>query len=743
MHPITFDSVCYRVGGKPAYLYSGEFHYFRVPRRHWKRRMKLLKAAGGNCVATYVPWLLHEPREGEFVFAGEHLELEAFIETAGEVGMYVLARPGPYQYSELVYDGLPGWLCEGYPQLRAHNTEGKPFRTSSVSYLHPLLLEKSKRWYDEVCPILARHTVSRGGPIAMAQVDNELIGIHQWMGSLDYNAETMGFGHSGGRYPRFLERRHGGVAAMNEAYGTNFGSFEDARPVPRPATADVHAIRRARDYWEFYLETIGEYAATLATWLAERGVDVPIVHNSANWAMNAMFRDVVAAVRKTGAAFLLGSDHYYTLDQNWAQNNPTPQWAANCFYSLQILEQWGMAPTVWEMPGGSLSDWPAVHPHDAEAAYMTNLAMGMKGHNYYIFTGGPNAPGTGTTTDDYDYGASIGSGGEVRLLYGVQKRVGAFLKRRPWLVEAAGEYDFRVAAEFAWSHANAWWRERGGFSLTPDEAWQFVVKGVVSTAFCAGLSPALRDAADAAWAADTDTPAVVVSSAMMSAEAQRQVVRFLRNGGRAVICPVLAELDEHLRPCTILRDFLGWPAARAIAADVTRPSIAGVRNVWSNWKGLFAAAANDVVAAGGEIVGVEETSGSAIAWETATSGGGRAVFVGLRWYQAKREHERMLMAVLGRLGLERKIECSEPNVWCTLRTAGKRSTLFLMNLTSSPLAASVSCTPAWSGKRIDAGRHKLAPMTVKAVDLTGSRASGRPRRRTGGPAPRASTRRKT
>src|SRR5664279_1429278 len=97
--PITFDHRCYSIGGKPAFLYSGEFHYFRVPRADWRRRMRLFKQAGGNCLATYVPWLMHEPEEGRFVFDEGQLDLEEFLRLAGEVGLYVIARPGPYQLS--------------------------------------------------------------------------------------------------------------------------------------------------------------------------------------------------------------------------------------------------------------------------------------------------------------------------------------------------------------------------------------------------------------------------------------------------------------------------------------------------------------------------------------------------------------------------------------------------------------------------------------------------------------------
>jgi beta-galactosidase len=41
--PITFDHRSYYIAGKPAFLYSGEFHYFRVPREDWQRRMELFR----------------------------------------------------------------------------------------------------------------------------------------------------------------------------------------------------------------------------------------------------------------------------------------------------------------------------------------------------------------------------------------------------------------------------------------------------------------------------------------------------------------------------------------------------------------------------------------------------------------------------------------------------------------------------------------------------------------------------
>ena len=71
LQPLAFNQFSYLLAGRPTYLLSGEFHYFRVPMSDWRRRMQLFKAAGGNVLATYIPWLLHEPQEGQFRFSGE------------------------------------------------------------------------------------------------------------------------------------------------------------------------------------------------------------------------------------------------------------------------------------------------------------------------------------------------------------------------------------------------------------------------------------------------------------------------------------------------------------------------------------------------------------------------------------------------------------------------------------------------------------------------------------------------
>src|SRR4051794_41723694 len=53
------------IDGKPQLLIGGEVHYFRLKRDEWQDRIDKLKGAGGNMVASYIPWLCHEFVEGE------------------------------------------------------------------------------------------------------------------------------------------------------------------------------------------------------------------------------------------------------------------------------------------------------------------------------------------------------------------------------------------------------------------------------------------------------------------------------------------------------------------------------------------------------------------------------------------------------------------------------------------------------------------------------------------------------
>lgn len=711
MLPVQFEQERWMLHGRRGFLRSGEFHYFRVPREDWRRRMRLFREAGGNCLATYIPWLIHEPIEGDFAFdrGDGATDLTAFLEAAAAEGLYVLVRPGPYQYSELIYGGLPRWLCPAYPRMLALRADGQPIFPDAVSYLHPLFLEKARKYFAEVCQRVVPFSVAHGGPVALAQPDNETGGFHLWRGSMDFNPETMGFGLENGRYARFLAARHGDVNRVNALYAIKVESLAQVDPRAFADDNSRAAQRSRKDYLDFYCQYLAEYLGAIMDMLENLGLRVPFVHNSASPEMNALFLE---SARRDGRRLLIGSDHYYCLDQQWDQNNPTPQYAIRVLVSCQMLECLGYPPTVLELPAGSCSDWPPMLPQDLKACYLTNVACGMKGYNYYVFTGGRNPGDVGHNGDLYDYGAAIGADGDVRPLYHVQKELAEMLQTHDWLQEARDPYDYRVG--FWWDMARAKSFERPVEGVTEPLAgmWRFLERGILTTGFCAGLAGRLVDLADASLLNDLKTPLWIPAGSSMPRVCQERIVEFLRAGGKAVIGPVAPHLDEHYEPLTTLADALDMPRLcnPPMGEGTVRLCLGEARNIFVKGRVYLA----ERLGQGASVLGVDERSGQAFAWAKDIGAcGGQAVFLGLRWLHSRNEHRQMMRHVLGELGVAPRLDSSNPNVWLMVRSAPGRSALFALNLHSSPQQVSVR----WrvGSTSLDTGLLQLGPMSVAAV----------------------------
>ena len=79
---------------QPFKILSGAIHYFRIQPDDWYHSLYNLKALGFNTVETYIPWNAHEPMKGQFDFEGI-LDVEKFLQTAQDLGLYVLLRSSP------------------------------------------------------------------------------------------------------------------------------------------------------------------------------------------------------------------------------------------------------------------------------------------------------------------------------------------------------------------------------------------------------------------------------------------------------------------------------------------------------------------------------------------------------------------------------------------------------------------------------------------------------------------------
>ena len=158
MPHLTFKEKQFFLDGKPFQILSGAMHYFRIPEDYWYDRLLKLKECGFNTVETYTCWNLHEPKEGEFHFEGM-LNVEKFVRTATELGLYVILRPGPYICAEWECGGLPSWLLT--------------YKDMKLRCCNELYLSKAERYLTELLTRLKPHFAGNGGNILMLQVENE------------------------------------------------------------------------------------------------------------------------------------------------------------------------------------------------------------------------------------------------------------------------------------------------------------------------------------------------------------------------------------------------------------------------------------------------------------------------------------------------------------------------------------------------------------------------------------------
>lgn len=149
--------------GTPAVLLCSSVFPFRLPADQWEHRLDLVRDSGYRMIDLYVHWGFHEQEPGVIDLDSEQRDLRRFLDLAQERELLVMARPGPYICSETDGGGLPWWLHGDAP------TAPSALRTTDPDYLAAV-----DRWFGAVMPVLADAQTTRGGPVALVQIENEL-----------------------------------------------------------------------------------------------------------------------------------------------------------------------------------------------------------------------------------------------------------------------------------------------------------------------------------------------------------------------------------------------------------------------------------------------------------------------------------------------------------------------------------------------------------------------------------------
>jgi beta-galactosidase GanA len=90
---VTWDPYSLSILGQRVFLWSGEFHPWRLPSTSlWRDILQKTAAAGMNGVSIYTHWGLNNPSEGVLDFDGFR-SLEFFLQEAQKAGLWVTVRP--------------------------------------------------------------------------------------------------------------------------------------------------------------------------------------------------------------------------------------------------------------------------------------------------------------------------------------------------------------------------------------------------------------------------------------------------------------------------------------------------------------------------------------------------------------------------------------------------------------------------------------------------------------------------
>jgi beta-galactosidase len=283
---IDVDPHGFTIDGKRTFLVSAGLEYARIPRELWKDRLLRLKRDGFNCVEIYTFWNFHESQEGKFEFTGDH-DLDAFLKLVHEMGMYCIARVGPYYCAEWDFGGYPHWL---------RFKQGMVARTSDTAFVRYM-----DRFFEQLIPIVARNQINKGGSVILVQLENEHPAswgtylANDYFRHLQQKALQLGI-----EVPYFFSGMHHG----HDPAGDDKDLFDAKRPSPWFTT----------EYWSVWFDKYGSGQAESdvfgrRTWKiitrGGNGYNVYMAHGGSNFGYtnddeDAASYDYGAALGQTG-----------------------------------------------------------------------------------------------------------------------------------------------------------------------------------------------------------------------------------------------------------------------------------------------------------------------------------------------------------------------------------------------------------------------------------------------------------
>lgn len=552
---IGVEANAFKINGDKKFIYGGELHYFRVPKKDWEDRIRKIKEAGCNLISTYIPWMWHESQEGKIDLEGHSTperDLVTFLKMIEQQDMYCLVRPGPYVMSEIKNHGIPYWINEKYPEAVAKKQDGQPHPTGVVTYLHPVFIEKVDIWYKAVCEVVAPMQLTEGGNVIMFQLDNE-VGMLQWVtNQADYNEDTLN------RFLAYMEEKYP-IEKLNEVLSIDKYEALIER-IKNPS--GNYALKLQNEFMLFMRQYNKEYIETLKAIASKYKIKIPFVVNVHGFDSNDYAKrgirypiglsQLYEAVKSEGV--VTAGDYYIG---NIVHENYHDVALANAF--TKAIQDNKQPLFSAEFQGGFQYGIPRLQPTTFDLTTRLCIANGMNSLNYYMFVGGENYEDIGILGRRHDWQAPVSADGSFKRHYYTIKYLGEVIKAiEKDLLEAnrdivtyLGFYADYYMTEFS----NEYTKEMYDRLKIFREVFLYGGMGKGLT-----LNNITYEGYDVKREKRIDKDEIkslwMLSSHWMDEEVQDKLVQYIKDGGKLVLFPAIPTMDMKGSPCRKLLEAL-------------------------------------------------------------------------------------------------------------------------------------------------------------------------------------------
>jgi beta-galactosidase len=561
------------IDGKPQIIMCGEIHYYRLNRNEWQDRIDKLKLSGCNAVATYVPWLLHEPVEGEVDLHGKtrpELDLEGFIDLCEENDLYFFVRPGPFIMAEMKNEGIPYWVYDKHPEIIPICWDKNPATTPTLDYNAPGFLKEVRNWYEALMKIVTPRLHTNGGNIIAFQLDNE-IGMLSWVSNCPDLTDFVIDEFSNWLLNRYDEE------TLTSRYTFNLNETEGRNNAIR-SPKEEYAAELMKDLGYYMRHRFAQYVDTLRGFAEEFGVkDIPFVVNIHGTGAGRGYTFPIGISQlyesyTQAPGYLSGSDIYFgDLDIVTFQD----LYIINGFMDAVHNPDQPLTSVEFNCGDGNFGDNLGSRYDVSAADFKTRMciAQGNRLLNYYLLTGGRNyrldkRVGDGndriaSTGERHGFAAPVSPEGElnytfprmaraIKTMMAVSDKIAVMDEERDD-VAFAFIPDYYMT-EYHYPHSEKMREILSNIEANRNRgAWEIMGKSMLLSGYRFGSVDVQNKPLTV-----SETPVLALPSARyMDSEIQRKLVDYMYEGGGIFLYGEVPQFDMEGKECTILADAFG------------------------------------------------------------------------------------------------------------------------------------------------------------------------------------------